>query len=99
MGPAVAGGLQATLSRPLLIPCGDRAGHAQAALAHGGRVVVFEGPEAVRLRLDAIARVGGGRVLRGPIIADCALPPDLPPERIAAWLKAALGVGPRSPLL
>ncbi|MCB1884400.1 MAG: hypothetical protein KDG89_10470 [Geminicoccaceae bacterium] len=98
-GPAVAGAIQATLPRPLLIPCGDRAGYAQSALAHGGRVVVFDGPEPVRLRLDAIARMGGGRALRGPIAADLRPPPDLPPGRLAAWLKGALGLGPGPPLL
>ncbi|MDJ0611185.1 MAG: class II fructose-bisphosphate aldolase [Kiloniellales bacterium] len=48
----------------LLLDCGDRAGDVMAALRAGVSQVVFDGPEAVAAKLDAIAEDCGGRLLR-----------------------------------
>ncbi len=48
----------------LLLDCGDRAGDVLAALRAGLPKVVFDGPEAVAGKLEAIAQDCGARLLR-----------------------------------
>ncbi len=71
-----------------VLDCGDKAGHAMAALSAGVRSVRFTGRKAVTAKLAEIATAQGGELVTGRLLAlDLLNEPD-PAAACRRWLAA-----------
>jgi len=71
--------LETELGRPLLVPCGDRAGDVMAGLRVGLSRFIFEGRADVRARLASMADEAGAELWASWPVPLLRLEPDEPP--------------------